>query len=96
MASGMRMCRIAGCKEEITDGTGSRGGLPICHKCRGVQYSAKSKGLGWLERRQEQLQFWEARISYLSPHIEEAIEAASKKVRQVKRAVAKAEPRASK
>jgi len=93
MASGMRMCKVAGCKEEITDGTGSKGGTPICHKCRAVQYKAKKLGLGWLERRHEQLQYWDARVTYLTPHVEEMLKDVAKKVRSVKRSVARADSR---
>jgi len=89
------MCKVAGCGEEITDGTGSRGGLPICHKCRHTQYTGKKRGLKWLDDRLERLKYWEARISYLSPHIEQMISEASHKVAKAKKSVRRAEARAS-
>jgi hypothetical protein len=89
-----RYCDIEGCGREIGEGTGSHGGLPICTACRGSQYYWKGKGLRAIEERRERLGFWEKRIVYLNPRIEEMLAAASKKVAKVKKSAAR-EHRAS-
>jgi len=88
-----RVCDIDGCDEEIGDGAGEHGGLPICRKCRGSQYYWKRKGLKAIEERRTRLAFWDKRIVYLNPRIEEMLSEAKKKVATAKRSAARVSTR---
>lgn len=74
------VCETDGCGESISEGCGTRGGLPICPKCRSVQYYWKGKGPKALQARRDNLEFFIGRIDYLSPHIGRLIKDAKSKV----------------
>ena len=74
------VCETDNCGEEIGEGTGTKGGLPICRKCRSVQYYWKKRGPKALAARRDSLEFFIDRIDYLSPHIGRLIKEASAKV----------------
>jgi hypothetical protein len=78
-------CDYANCNNEITEGTGSKGGLPICKTCRGAFYRANKLGPKWVEHRREVMTFLGGRFDYLSPHMAKQIHAAEKRVKGAKR-----------
>lgn len=74
------LCETEGCGEIIGEGCGSRGGLPICRKCRSVQYYWKKQGPKALANRRETLTFWTGRLDYLSAHIGKLVKQARERV----------------
>jgi len=80
-----RMCSVEWCSNEITDGCGSKGGLPICDTCRGWNYSKKGVSDKQLLERRERWRYWESRMSYLHPKVEKMLEETERKVTSIKR-----------
>ena len=79
------ICDVDGCDREITEGTGSKGGTPVCIRCRAAQYSlAKLTEKAIVEKR-ERYQYWENRLDYLHPRIRKMMQDAERKVTVVKR-----------
>ena len=74
------VCDVAECGEEIPEGRGSKGGLPICDKCRSASYYWKSKGLDAIKERRDKLHFWDSRFDYLSPRIRAMLSDARERV----------------
>jgi hypothetical protein len=74
------LCETDGCGEEISEGCGSHGGLPICKKCRAVQYYWKKQGPKAFEHRREVLTFWTGRLDYLSTHVGKLVKQAKQRV----------------
>lgn len=85
-----RFCEIDDCGEEISEGTGSHGGLAICPRCRGVQSYWKKKGPKEIAARKERLVFWEHRLDYLHPHIVKMLADAERRVDKAKHSARKA------
>jgi hypothetical protein len=83
------VCDIEGCENEITPGTGSKGGLPICKSCRSTSYAYKKKGPKEILARKEKLVFWEHRLDYLHPRIVKMLADAERRVTSAKRLAAK-------
>lgn len=83
-------CDVEGCDNEITEGTGSKGGLPICARCRAAQYALKKADKGAYEARRERWHYWESRLDYLQPRIAALIKDAERKVSTAKKLGAKA------
>lgn len=84
------MCDVDGCDNEITEGTGSKGGLPICHRCRAAQYALKKLPGKAIQAKRERLQYWEHRLDYLHPRILAMMKDAERKVSTAKRLAASA------
>lgn len=74
------ICETEGCGESISEGCGSNGGLPICRKCRGVQYYWRKQGANAFAERREKLDFWVGRMDYLSTHVAKLIRDAKSRV----------------
>ena len=79
------VCDVEGCDEEISEGTGSKGGLPICKRCRATQYYWRRKGAKAVQARRASLVFWEQRLDYLSPHIARMVSAAKDRVEKARK-----------
>ena len=75
-----RYCDVEGCGQEIPDGRGSQGGLPICDACRSSQYYWRGKSKEEIKARRVRLQFFETRLDYLSPHIARMVADAKERV----------------
>jgi hypothetical protein len=80
------VCDVPECGEEIPEGRGSKGGLPICDRCRSGQYYWRKQGLAAVHTRRERLHFFEQRLDYLSPHIQRMIGDARNRVRKARKA----------
>jgi hypothetical protein len=74
------ICEIEGCGTELSEGTGSQGGLMICPQCRSCSYYAKKKGLQWARHRKERLDLYSARIEYYEPRVLQLLNNAKKSV----------------
>ena len=74
------VCETENCGGEISEGCGTRGGLPICQRCRSVQYYWRKQGPKAMQARRDSLEFWVARIDYLTPHIGRLIREARSRV----------------
>ena len=79
------VCDVEGCDNEITEGTGSKGGLPICQRCRAAQYSLKKLPNKAIQEKRERWQYWEHRLDYLHPRIQAMLKDAQRKVTTAKR-----------
>ena len=80
-------CEVEGCGNELSEGTGSQGGLMICGRCRSASYTARKNGLAWARQRRENLNFWSGRLEYFEPRV-------LKVTNQAKKALAEAKARA--
>jgi len=84
-----RVCDIEGCDREISEGTGSQGGLPICSRCRAALYTSKKNGVEWIGKRKAWLEFAETRLDYLHPRIVKMLADATRRVRTAKKLASK-------
>ena len=82
----MLKCSVDVCENEITEGTGSKGGLPICQRCRAMQYKVAKLGAPEIQERRDRWTYWEHRLDYLHPRVQNMLKDASRQVRAVKRA----------
>jgi hypothetical protein len=80
-----RMCEVVGCDNEISDGCGSKGGKPICGRCRAAQYGDKGLTPRALMVKRERWTYWENRMDYLHPDVQKLIDEADRKVRAAKK-----------
>jgi hypothetical protein len=78
-------CDVEGCDREITEGTGSKGGLPICPRCRAAQYGMKGLNDKALAEKRQRWQYWEQRQDYLAPRIAAMLKDATKRVAVAKK-----------
>lgn len=79
-------CAVDVCGNEITEGTGSKGGLPICDRCRAMQYKVAKLDAGAIEERRTRWTYWEHRMDYLHPRVLNMLKDAKRKVSAIKRA----------
>lgn len=80
-----RMCEVDGCDNEISDGCGSKGGKPICPRCRAAMYHDKNLNARALLEKRERWHYWENRMDYLHPNVAQMLSEAERKVRHVKK-----------
>jgi hypothetical protein len=76
----IRICAVDECENEISDGCGSQGGLPVCHRCRGWYYLQRKKGPKAFAARRAVLNYHVRRADYLSTYIGRQLKAASARV----------------
>jgi len=74
------MCEVAGCGEELSEGTGSKGGPMLCKWCRGPRFYWGKKTLAEKRARVVRLQLFEHRLEYYDPRVAEIINDAQKSV----------------
>lgn len=79
------VCDVEGCDNEISEGCGSKGGLPICGRCRAAQYSMKALPEKMIVEKRKRWHYWESRMDYLQPRILKMIEEAQKRVTTAKK-----------
>lgn len=79
------VCDIEGCENEISEGTGSKGGLPICPRCRAAQYALKGMNEKAVLAKRERWHYWENRMDYLHPRILKMLADAEKRVKVAKK-----------
>jgi hypothetical protein len=83
------VCDVEGCDNEISEGTGSKGGLPICSRCRAAQYSTAKLNKDALKEKRARWSYWESRLDYLEPRILRMMADAEKRVTGAKRSATK-------
>ena len=79
------VCEVAGCGEELSEGTGSKGGPMLCKWCRGPRWYWGKKSLAEKRARRLRLQLFESRLEYYDPRVAEIINDAQKSVAGAKR-----------
>jgi len=80
-----RMCDVGSCTNEISDGCGSKGGKPICPRCRAAMYHDNKLNARALVAKRERWHYWEDRMDYLHPNVRELLDEADRATRKVKR-----------
>lgn len=78
-------CAVDVCDNEITVGTGSKGGLPICPRCRAMQYKVAKLDAGAVQERRDRWEYWEHRLDYLHPRVVAMLKDSKRKVASAKR-----------
>jgi hypothetical protein len=78
-------CAVDVCDNEISPGTGSKGGLPICTRCRAMQYKVAKLATEEIQERRDRWQYWEHRMDYLHPRVAAMLKDAHRKVATAKR-----------
>jgi len=81
----MLKCSVDVCENEITEGTGSKGGLPICHRCRSMQYKIKNMPAEAIQEKRDRWEYWEHRLDYLHPRVVAMLKDAKRSVTHAKR-----------
>ena len=78
------ICEVDGCGEELTEGTGSKGGPMRCNTCRSQGYRIDALGAAWVKQRRQKLGFWATRLDFLAPRVLNAINNANKSVAEAR------------
>lgn len=86
------MCEVVDCGEELSEGTGSKGGPHLCPGCRTSSYYWKKQNLSAMRRRRERLGLFTHRLEYYDPRVTEIINEATKSVASSKRRAQAATP----
>jgi len=74
------ICEVAGCGEELTEGTGSKGGPHLCPSCRTSSYYWKKQTLPAMRHRRERLSLFSHRLEYYDPRVAQIVNDAQKSV----------------
>lgn len=82
-------CAVDVCDNEITEGTGSKGGLPICPRCRAAQYAVKKLSPGAIQEKRDRWEYWEHRLDYLHPRVLKMLADAERRVASAKKTASK-------
>jgi len=77
-------CAVDVCDNEITEGTGSKGGLPICHRCRSMQYKVAKLDPAAIQEKRDRWEYWEHRMDYLHPRVVAMLKESKRKVATAK------------
>jgi len=75
-----RLCDVAWCDNQISEQTGTKGGLPICKSCAQVRYYWRRNGADALSAYKERLRFRASRVEYLEPYVARIIKRAKQRV----------------
>lgn len=88
------VCEVEGCGEELTEGTGSKGGPLMCPSCRTSSYYWKGEDLAHMRDRHTKLKLYGNRLEHFDPRVtklvnetKKAVAANTKKVNDVLNAV---------
>lgn len=79
------MCEVDGCGEELSEGTGSKGGPMMCSNCRTSSYYWKKQSLPAMRVRREKLQLFTHRIEHFDPRVTQIMNDAKKSVAATKK-----------
>lgn len=74
------ICEVAGCGEELTEGTGSKGGPMLCKWCRGPRGYWDKQGHKATQARYVRLALFRSRLEYYDPKVAQIINEANKSV----------------
>lgn len=78
------ICEVDGCGNELSEGTGSRGGAMICPNCRSSSYYWNSKPISQVRHRHEQLELFRHRLEYYHPKVQKILNDARRTVAAAK------------
>jgi len=79
------ICEVAGCGEELSEGTGSKGGPMLCKWCRGPRGYWSKQGHKATQARYHRLALFRSRLEYYDPKVAQIVNDAQKKVAATKR-----------
>jgi len=79
------ICEVAGCGEELSEGTGSKGGPMLCKWCRGPRSYWDKQGHKAAQYRYQRLALFRSRLEYYDPRVAQIVNDAQKKVAATKR-----------
>jgi hypothetical protein len=85
------ICEVEGCGEELTEGTGSKGGPQMCPSCRTSSYYWKKQSLPAMRHRRERLTLFTHRLEHYDPRVAQIVNEAAKSVVATKRRARHAE-----
>jgi hypothetical protein len=85
------ICEVAGCGEELSEGTGSKGGPMLCKWCRGPRGYWSKQGHKAAQYRYNRLALFRSRLEYYDPKVAQIVNEAQKAVATAKRRAQKAE-----
>lgn len=74
------ICEVEGCGQELTEGTGSKGGPMICANCRSPSYYWKKKPLAEMRQRRLNLTLYGHRLEYYDKRVAQIVNDAAKSV----------------
>ena len=74
-------CEVEVCREELSEGTGSKGGPMLCPSCRSSNYYWNRKGPKALAARRTVIELYASRYEYYAPYIGKTLKAASDRVK---------------
>ena len=79
------VCEVDGCGEELTEGTGSKGGPLMCPACRSSSYYWKGEDIAHMRERHTKLKLYGLRLEHFDPRVVKIINEAKKSVTTTKR-----------
>ena len=74
------MCEVEGCGEELSEGTGSKGGPLMCPSCRTSSYYWKKQSLPQMRFRHERLVLFAHRMEHFDPRVTKIVNEAKRTV----------------
>ncbi len=74
------ICEVAGCGEELSEGTGSKGGPMLCKWCRGPRWYWGKQNHKSRHQRYVRLALFRSRLEYYDPHVAQLVNDANKAV----------------
>lgn len=78
------ICEVDGCGNELSEGTGSKGGQMICPNCRSSSYYWKDQPIAAARERHERLQLFRNRLEYYHPKVAKVLNDAHRSVAAAK------------
>jgi len=84
------VCEVEGCGEELSEGTGSKGGPMLCKWCRGPRSYWSKKPLAQRRERFGKLALYRSRLEYYDPRVSELLNEAKKSVAATRKRAAEA------
>jgi hypothetical protein len=79
------VCEVEGCGEELSEGTGSKGGPQMCPACRSSSYYWKGEDIAHMRERHGKLKLYGQRLEHFDPRVTKILNDAKTKVQQSKR-----------
>lgn len=79
------VCEVEGCGEELSEGTGSKGGAMMCASCRTSSYYWKKQSLPAMRYRHERLGLFAQRLEHFDPRVAQIINHVKKSMTDTKK-----------